>query len=167
MTNRGISQLLSAILILAVVAAIAALAYIITTPAMKAKFTEFYILDLEGKAQDYPNRLKPDEEGSVIMAIVNHEQKLMSYRVEVVVDGTRQTEIGPVLLENEEKWEQEVSFTPVRTGRLKVEFLLYTFAGYDGYFITAISPKPVHLFIYEGEDTIFKEALHLWIDGAP
>jgi len=46
--------------------------------------------------------------------------------VEVIVDGITNEEIGPVALVHQEKWEQEVGFTPQIAGeKQKVEFLLF------------------------------------------
>ncbi len=39
------------------------------------RFTEFYILGLEGKADNYPDELTVGEEGRVILGIVNHEHE--------------------------------------------------------------------------------------------
>jgi len=39
----------------------------------------------------------------VIVGIVNHEGKEVSYRVEIVVGSQESTEVGPVVLVNEQK----------------------------------------------------------------
>ena len=49
-----------------------------------------------------------------------------TYNVEIVLDGEKTDDIGPINLEQAEKWEQGVTFTPTRDGPdQKVEFLLY------------------------------------------
>ena len=66
------------------------------------------------------------EKGKVILGIVDREHEEMSYRVEVNIDEVTNKEIGPIVLAHEEKWEQEVSFTPTKAGEdQKVEFVLY------------------------------------------
>lgn len=47
--------------------------YAVITPKEGEKFTEFYVLDPNGKASDYPTNLKVGEEGEVIIGVVNHE----------------------------------------------------------------------------------------------
>jgi uncharacterized membrane protein len=142
-------KVLSVVLIVAIVGAIGTLGYVIATPKVGERFTEFYILGPNGKAEDYPTELKVGEEGWVIVGIVNHEQERANYKVEVWIDGEKaklriegedKDEIM-VELENEGKWEQEVGFVPQKAGRQKVEFVLYK----DG-------------------EPYFEEPLHLWID---
>lgn len=124
--RNTVDKVLSIVLIAAILGAIGALGYVIATPRVGEKFTEFYVLGLEGKAVDYPRELKVGEEGKVIVGIVNHEHETVSYRVEVMIDGVRNNEVREIVLKHDEKWEQEVSFIPEKAGgNQKVEFLLY------------------------------------------
>ena len=111
---------------MAILGAIGVLAYTIANPKVEDNFTEFYVLGLEGEAIDYPKELSVGEEGRVIVAIINHEHATIDYRLEVKIDGTRDSQIGPLMLEDGERWEEIVSFTPDRAGdNQKVEFLLH------------------------------------------
>jgi len=124
----------SLVLAVVIAVAIAGLGYMVTTtPRIGEKFTEFYILGPDGRAENYPTELRVGEEGDVIVGIVNHEQGEASYRVEVWIDGEKtklwingedRDEIS-VELENEGKWEQKVGFVPQKAGWQKVEFILY------------------------------------------
>lgn len=117
---------MSTVLVLAILGAIAALAYVVTTPKLGDRFTEFYILGLEGKAENYPKEVVVGKEARVIVGIINREHETVSYRVEVRIDGARNSEVGPLVLGHDEEWEDIVSFTPRRIGdNQKVEFLLY------------------------------------------
>lgn len=126
-------KVLSIILALAILGALGVIGHVIATPRAEDKFTEFYFLGLEGKAPEYrewgigyPSGLMVGEEGKVLLRIVNHEYQEMGYRVVVRIDGMVIEEIGPVVLEHKEKWEQEVSFIPEKAGEnQKVEFLLF------------------------------------------
>lgn len=121
--DKGISTLL----ILSVTGALVMLGYTIAKPPVKEKFTEFYILGLEGQAVDYPESIVVGEVECVVVGIINREQETMTYRVEVIVDGSRSNEVGPLTLEQKQKWEQEVCFQAMRAGeRQKVEFVLYS-----------------------------------------
>ena len=56
---RGIwNRVLYITLVLALLGALGTLGYIIATPKAGERFTEFYLLGLEGKATDYPKELK-------------------------------------------------------------------------------------------------------------
>jgi len=143
-------KVLSVVLMVVIVGAIGTLGYVIATPKVGEKFTEFYILGPEGRAGHYPEELKLGEEGRVILGIVNYEQERASYKVEVWIDGEKaklriEGEDGDeikVELEHEEEWEREVGFVPQTAGEeQKAEFVLYK----------------------EGEP-YFEEPLYLWID---
>ena len=138
-----LDKALSIFLIATILVAIGLLSYIVGTAERGAeRFTEFYILGLEGIAKDYPTELSKGEEGKVIVGIINREQDKVSYRVEIAIEGTKIQETVPITLEHGEKWEAEMSFVPTKVGgNQKVEFLLHE----------------------EGEPSP-KEQLHLWID---
>lgn len=125
----GMSNLdkgLSIGLVVAIVAALGCLGYVIANPKQGEKFTEFYILGPEGKAENYPQQVMLGEEARVILGIVNHEHQPLSYRVEIKINGVKNKEIGTAILAHEEKWEQVVGFTPEEVGvKQKVEFWLY------------------------------------------
>jgi uncharacterized membrane protein len=143
-------KVLSVVLVVAIAGAIGTLGYAIATPKVGEKFTEFYILGPEGKAENYPTQLKVGEEGRVIVGIVNREQQRASYRVEVWIDGEKtklwvngeERDDIAVELENEEEWEQEIGFVPQKAAeKQKVEFVLYK----DG-------------------EVYFEDPPHLWVD---
>jgi uncharacterized membrane protein len=119
-------RILSITLVVVILGGLATLSYAIATPKGGETFTEFYVLGQEGKATDYPKELKTGEEGKVIVAVVNHEGKEVSYRVEVVIGNRKITEVGPMVLVDRQKWEGDVYFVPEVAGNnQKVEFLLY------------------------------------------
>lgn len=114
------------ILVLAILGALGMIGYVITAPTVGERFTEFYILGQEGNGGGYPSELVLGEEGRVIVGIVNNEYETMSYRIEVRIDGAKNNEVQGITLEHDERWENEVSFTPEVAGKnQKVEFLLY------------------------------------------
>ena len=136
---------LSIALISVIICAIGGLIYIMVMPKVGERFTEFYILGPEGKAENYPSELVLGEETKVIVGIVNREHRETSYRLVVMVDGVEDNEIAPIMLAHEEKWEDEVRFLPRKAGKnRKVEFLLFR----------------------EGESEPYN-SLYLWIDVTP
>ena len=137
------NRVLSFILVMAILGALGMLGYVIATPVAGEKFTEFYILGLQGKATDYPTELKVGEEGKVIVGIVNQEQERVTYRVKVRINGEEINQTEPIMLEHGDKSERIISFTPTKAGeKHKVEFLLYK----DGKYEPCLEP------------------LHLWLD---
>ncbi len=141
-SQRQLNKLLGILLAIAIIGVVGILIYMVAVPRVGEQFTEFYLLNLEGKAENYPHELIQGGEGRIIIRIVNREHETTIYRVGITIDGEKQREIGPISLGHEERWEQEVVFVAARAGPdQKVEFLLYK--GTD--------PEP-----YQG--------LHLWID---
>lgn len=120
-----LSKTLSIIIAILILGAIATFIYTITA-APKEKFTEFYILNTDGKAMDYPTQLRLGEKAELILGIGNQEQNTTSYRVEIKMDGVTDVELGPIELMPGEKYEQVVTFTPDKAGEdQRVDFLLY------------------------------------------
>jgi uncharacterized membrane protein len=69
------------------VGAIGTLGYVIATPRVGERFTEFYILGQGGRAEGYPRELAVGEEGRVILGITNREHESMGYEIEIKIGG--------------------------------------------------------------------------------
>jgi len=136
------NKILSVVLVVVILGALGVLCFILVKPPVGEQFTEFYILGAGGKAAGYPEGLKVGEEGKVVVGIVNREHESASYRVEVVVNGEKDGDVGAVLLGHEEKWEEEVSFV----------------------FEVAGENQKVDFFLYKQDKTDVYRALHLWVD---
>ena len=173
-TDNAFDRVLTIVLILAVVGATGTLAYTVAKPKVGERFTEFYLLGLNGQADRYPKLftysgrqvtrvtyleggsdvMVSDTYGYIVLAIVNREHREETYRVEAFCNGQRLPlrigyatvdELGPIVLQHEEKWEQEIGFAPTGPGDgQKIEFLLY---------------MNDRLYFEEGE------APHLWVDA--
>jgi uncharacterized membrane protein len=140
--KTAFEKILSVILVLVVIGLVGVLVYVIAVPRTSEQYTEFYVLNEEGKASDYPSGLKIGETGSVIIGIINHEREDANYVVEIRIDNESVDMLDPIILTNDEKRETLVTFTPQKTGdRQKVEFLLF-----------------------KGESTEPYNRLHLWVD---
>jgi uncharacterized membrane protein len=138
----SLSRILSIILVVVIVGTIGTLGYVIATPKVGEKFTEFYILNVEGTATNYPKELSLGDEGQVTIGIVNREQQTTSYRIEVRIDGLENSEVGPLTLEPDAKWEAPLSFKPDKAGEnQKVEFLLFKTGQSEPYL------KPLYLWV--------------------
>ena len=111
---------------MAVIAASGMLGYILTTPQVAEPITEFYLLGPDHLAEGYPQELKAGVESQVIVGIVNHQGKAVTYRIVIEIDRANIKDTGPIILNNGEKREETIGFTPNRAGdNQKVEFKLY------------------------------------------
>lgn len=117
-------KVLSIVLIISIILAIATTAYIIVKPKEGESFTEFYILGPGGMASDYPTNLTSGQQGNVIIGIVNHENKNTTYHLLVTYNDNVQLD-QMLTLKDGEKVEIPFNFTAGDPGEGKVEFKLF------------------------------------------
>ncbi len=114
------------VLLLAILATIGSLVYVLATPKAGEKTTEFYLLGSGGRASNYPAQLAVGEEGKVKIGIINGEHETTTYYVDLTIDGVSQSKIGPITLNHGSRWEEIVGFTPAKAGNKQtVAFGLY------------------------------------------
>ncbi len=139
--------LLDSILTIALVGSIAVaagtIAYVVTTPPPRERFTQFYILGPGGNASGYPTNLTPAEPGTVIVGIVNHESVSVNYTIRIDLVGVRivynatsgfneTVEVNRtmwsmfnVTLADGRNWTQPYTFRINAPGLWKVQFILF------------------------------------------
>jgi uncharacterized membrane protein len=149
--NR-IDKVVTLVLAVLIITSIVLLVYMIVIPRVGEKFTEFYILGVNGTTDRYPQNLSIGE-NSIIIGITNHEYRDITYTVEVwLVNQTisyntsemkNETVVNhmwfideiivklnhsPVDLETFQKpqWENITKFSIPIKGDFKLEFLLFT-----------------------------------------
>jgi len=125
---------LSISLVVAILAALGGIVYFAITPQPSEKFTEFYILGPQGKADNYPQQVVLGANVDVIIGVVNHEYQPATYHIRITINGVRNKEIDIGTLAQEQKWEQKISFVAQSPGdKQKVEFWLYKDNGVEPY----------------------------------
>jgi uncharacterized membrane protein len=104
---------------------------------------EFYILNAEGKAQNYPRQVIAGEQAGITIVVVNNETTPANYRVRIMTEGAL---IDEIFLDNVPpggKSAQIVSFYPGLEAKLqKVELYLY-----KGDEKTAYFTEPLYFYI--------------------
>ncbi|OPX87360.1 MAG: hypothetical protein A4E54_01716 [Pelotomaculum sp. PtaB.Bin117] len=140
-----LDRILSLALAGTIIFTLGGLHYIAAAPKVSAKCTEFYILGPGGEAEGYPHALKTGEEKEVILGIVNHECRPVSYAAEVRMDGYVKARLGPFVLNHGEKKEESVKLSVYEPHEnLKVEFLLFKDGESEPY-------RFLHLLVNENE----------------
>jgi uncharacterized membrane protein len=138
-----LDKALSISLVVAIMAALGCLGYVVAMPKQGEKFTEFYILGLGGKAEDYPQQVILGDTVGIIVGVVNHEHQPASYQVGITIDGVETSQVDIGTLAHEEKCEKRVSFIPKVAGKKqKVDFYLHKNGEDRPYF-----DDPLHLYI--------------------
>lgn len=152
--GSSLNKTLNIILIVVILGSMGTLIYAIAKPKVGEKFTEFYLLGINGTAADYPTDFVLNANSSVVsvqygtntaaisekwgrvtLGMVNHEQQNTTYTVVMQIDGqqvgipfqgTIVQNLGPIVLAPEAKWQQEIGIVPQHTGEnQEVELLLY------------------------------------------
>jgi uncharacterized membrane protein len=104
------------------------LAYIASNPP-KEKFTELFILDADGTIENYPTDIIVNENASISIVVVSHEQEKTDYNVIVWLrpeNGTDETISDyNFTLDNEPEWQQDINFSINQTGKFLLEIELY------------------------------------------
>lgn len=130
-------------LVLIVLSTMGALGYTVIESKTSETYTEFYILGLNDKAQDYPTQFTmkgdqvtgvsydngmsfiPADKGILKLGIVNHEQKSISYSIKLIIDnkityinyqGVNYNQLDNIRLNDNQIWEQQIEFAPQHTG---------------------------------------------------
>lgn len=145
-SENRLDKALTIILILSIIASICVLAYVVVVPKQGEKFTEFYILGPNGKAENYPTMFALGDEQPVIVGVVNHEYRNVTYDLVVTLnDSQTVTRIysDQLTIADNQTWEKTVQLKPDRAGsKMKMEFLLYA----------------------DGNMTAPYREVHLWVD---
>ena len=123
--DSKIDKILTIVLVLSIIASVSMLVYVIVTPKQGEKFTEFYILGSEGMADSYPTDILLQEQGHLIVGVVNHEYENVDYTMKMIM-GDESLKEMQISIGHNETWEQDIDFTPPYTGSdLKLNFFLY------------------------------------------
>ncbi|MEA3325374.1 MAG: DUF1616 domain-containing protein, partial [Euryarchaeota archaeon] len=102
------------------------------------EFSALYILGPDGKAEGYQKELYIGEPSTITVGVENYEHAATDYTLQVKL-GTGVLETRKITLAYKEKWLEDTTFVPDRTGdHLKLEFVLYK----DGQ-----SYRSVHLWV--------------------
>lgn len=111
---------------LALAAVLVSMGAILFLPRPAERFTEFYLLGAEGRAEDYPRAARVGQDQTVTLGIVNREGAPTEYQVAVLQDGQPVAQVDPVQLDPGQTAEGPVQFTPIAAGDdVKIDFLLY------------------------------------------
>ncbi len=95
------------------------------------KFTAFYILGADGKAENYPKEIYTGEPSTILVGVENHEYEVVNYKLVVKLEG-RTLKEQEIVLNPSNKWRNNITFIPQLTpsivfagaNRSKLEFQL-------------------------------------------
>ena len=120
------NKILLVILVLTVIGLTAAIVYVSVTPRAEDKFTEFYLLNKDGKAADYPNDIAAGQPATVTVGLINHEGTAAKYRIQIKGNSSIIDSVETGTVENSQKWERTVDIKMNTAGdNQTTEFFLF------------------------------------------
>ncbi len=126
-----IDKILTIILVISIIIAVSVLIYVIAVPKEGETFTEFYIVNENGTAENYPGDLTIGENGTVIVGVIcrEHERSTYTIVIELVnLTGERENitlQQYDLTLEHDQRNETVFNFIVSENGTYKLQFLLY------------------------------------------
>jgi uncharacterized membrane protein len=113
-------------LFLAIADCLGFIIYFASLPGPNATFSEFYLLNENGKPYDYPAKTIAGQPLYVTIGIINHEAAATAYTVRIMSDGDiiKSVETGPV--DRGQKWEGKADVAAGKPVNSKqIEFYLH------------------------------------------
>lgn len=124
-TQNRTDKILTIVLIFSIMFAMGMIYYVITTPKIGEKFTEFYILGPSGKADNYSTELKLGSSANLLTGVVNHEYSPVNYTIQIMLNKDILSS-EKLMLNNNDIWEKNMTFIPDKAGNdMKLELLLF------------------------------------------
>lgn len=150
--ESNMDKVLIALLSIVIIITAATFVYVVITSKPVKTYTEFYLLGTDGRAFNYPGNLTTRENATVDIGIINHEDKIIDYTIEIWLlnqtkysdDGTNiaslnnawflkkiDTTLPPNHMSDDGLWKSQWTYSYTfginKTGKnLKLMFLLFT-----------------------------------------
>lgn len=131
--HQRFEKILAIVLLLAIIFS----AFFAINLKSKEHYTEFFILNGNGKAGDYPKKLTAGQNATIITGIVNHEQAKAKYLLQIDLGQEKILEKNFELGDGE-RMMQDILFKPSTNGQQKLELKLFK----------EDSPEPYALHLY-------------------
>jgi uncharacterized membrane protein len=151
--STNLEKILTIFVFLSIFLALSSIVYLIVEPKMGETFTDFYILNQNKEAVNFPQDISVGKNTSLLLGLINHEYKTMSYTIEIwLIQESRQYNtskqenetiyqhawfmktinitLDPSEITNKENqtigWEYNYTFAITKIGYYKLAFLLFT-----------------------------------------
>jgi uncharacterized membrane protein len=120
---------LSIILVVSMLLSVSVVVYAVITPAQSDAYTEFYILNSNGKAGDYPTQFSLANQTPIVVGVVNHEGRDVTYDLVITQNESSQLKTlhsEQFTVNDSGQWEKTILVRPDALGtNVEFKFLLY------------------------------------------
>ncbi|MBU4139706.1 MAG: DUF1616 domain-containing protein, partial [Euryarchaeota archaeon] len=148
--DPALEKMLIKTMVIAILIVSAMLIYATMTREQE-KFTAFYILGSNGKAEDYPSEIYINKDIQLLTGIENYEYQPVNYTLRVQLDN-RILKEQPVYLKDKEKWLENVTFTPLITSSIATSTIT----------LSKQEPRSKLEFILLKDNRSYR-SVHLWV----
>ena len=83
----NVDRTISAVILVFIIMGAIGVFYLVLNPIPSEKFTEFYVLDVNGKAINYPSNMSVGEKSNLTVVVVNREYAKSSYQIQIMQDN--------------------------------------------------------------------------------
>ena len=122
-------RILGILLAVSLLLSVSVVIYAVITPAQSDRYTEFYILNSNGTANDYPTELSLAGASPLIVGVTNHEGHNVTYTLVIAQNESSQLKklhSEQFTVNDNGQWEKIILLTPDAAGKnVKFDFLLY------------------------------------------
>ena len=108
--KKSLEYILTILLGILLISSIFLTVYLINTPKVGARFTEFYILNEDYKAYDYPTNPYVNKSNILIIGVRNYEYKPLNYRVWVFLSNKTYDYNYSLNITPEDRWNGTLSY---------------------------------------------------------
>lgn len=114
------------ILTAAVIICLGLVIYFATLPSPRENFSEFYILNENGKPYDYPIQTTAGKPFAITIGIVNHEAGTTLYSIRIMSGGVIIKSLETAKVPQGQKWEEKTDIIAGTPGQNRqIEFYLF------------------------------------------
>jgi uncharacterized membrane protein len=122
-------RILSVLLVISLLMSVSVVVYAVITPAQSDRYTEFYILNSNNKASDYPTQFSLANGTPIKVGVVNHEGRTVTY--DLIISQNESSQLKTLHSEqftvnDNSQWEKTILVMPDAVGtNEEFKFLLY------------------------------------------
>lgn len=122
-------RILSILLVVSLLLSMSVVVYAVITPVQSDRYTEFYILNSNGKAGDYPTQFSFSNGTPLRVGVVNHEGHSVTYDLVITQNESSQLKTlhsEQFTVNDNDQWEKTILLRPGAGGvNTEFKFLLY------------------------------------------
>ena len=161
--KRSLERMLTIFLGVLLILSIFLTIYLIYAPKVGARFTEFYILNSEYKAYDYPTEVYINKSYVVIIGVRNYEYRPMKYKIWVFLSNRTYDYNYTINITPEDRWNGTLSYNTALTREIFLKHNETVFIPLN--FTVNIPGKHRIVFLLTvNNSTKVYRSLHLWIN---